>query len=603
MDVGGPSGGRNADAGGRNPGSNGGRSLSRERLTNLYTGPAPSKRVLIVRCCRADRFRQAVHVARARHPDAAVTALTTAGHRQALLAAGVDAVVELRGSKLSVLGLGLLAAGRLYGQVFTEVIIPQMSADVRAHLNVYTLVATLRTAGVRVLDGQTEVAAHDRRSFRRHLLQELLEMGAERWDTAMCIALVTWACILPRARRRRSRRAGPTRLLYIINTLSIGGAQAQLAAVVNALPVRRYQVDILVLDTFDGTVGREWITRPDVTITYLTRWPNLTLSLQEIVRQCRGKEYDLVHSWQLASNVLGVAAARMAGVPRVITAVRCASAGSRVWSPEGWWRALDVLTSRAADVVTVNARALVADLSRRALLSRSRIHVVYNGLDATSAESDRQGSRERVLRLIGAAANAILIGTAGRLTPEKDQATFLRVLAAVLPDHPSARGVIIGDGRLRRELESVVAQLGLIDRVAFVGDRRDARDVIAGLDVFVLTSVTEGFPNVLLEATLLGVPCVASAVGGNAEVLGPGAMLFPPGDTAACAALVGDTLSNRRAASDRAARAGARAREHFTVEKTVGAWVQLYASDARTPTIIAGSASRRLTSSAETGAS
>jgi glycosyltransferase involved in cell wall biosynthesis len=252
-----------------------------------------------------------------------------------------------------------------------------------------------------------------------------------------------------------------------------------------------------------------------------------------------------------------------------------------VWKRERWYRKWwhrlgDVLGSHAADVVTVNANALVADHATWALMRRSAIRVIHNGLDPAGFGADRVASRQALLDVTGAPSSARLVGTVGRLAHEKDQATFLRMLAEVRAQQPDVHGVVIGDGELRAGLEQLARELGLDGGVTFLGSRSDARRLMAGLDLFVLTSRSEGFPNVLLEATFLQVPCVATNIAGNPDVLEREESLFPEGDWESGAYRVLQTLSNPAATAERTAAVRARAMQLFTSERSVRTWLELY---------------------------
>ena len=181
-----------------------------------------------------------------------------------------------------------------------------------------------------------------------------------------------------------------------------------------------------------------------------------------------------------------------------------------------------------------------------------------------------------LLQATGAPESAVFVGTVGRLAHEKDQATFLKVLARVRRVRRDVHAIIIGSGELRAPLERLAEQAGLTGAITFLGERSDARRLIAGFDLFLLTSRSEGFPNVLLEATFLGVPCVATSIAGTPDVLGRAASLFPPGDVAVGAERVLAALADRPAVLRQTAEVRRRALELFTTERSVAAWLGLY---------------------------
>jgi glycosyltransferase involved in cell wall biosynthesis len=135
---------------------------------------------------------------------------------------------------------------------------------------------------------------------------------------------------------------------------------------------------------------------------------------------------------------------------------------------------------------------------------------------------------------------------------------------------------VVGDGPLRTRLEALATELGIADQVTFLGERNDARPLMAGFDVFLLTSTIEGFPNVLLEAAFLGVPAIASRVGGSPDVLPDPNNLFEAGDISAAAERVVAMLQNPSATARGSAQVRQRALTRFTASQTAHSWFALY---------------------------
>ncbi|GFO66558.1 glycosyl transferase family 1 [Geomonas limicola] len=165
------------------------------------------------------------------------------------------------------------------------------------------------------------------------------------------------------------------------------------------------------------------------------------------------------------------------------------------------------------------------------------VQVLHNGVDLATWRNE--GTRPVLKEELGLEKEELVVGTVARITYEKDFPTFFRVVRLVVDREPRVRFVIVGDG-YGDELELARAEacrLGLAGVVHFAGHRNDLRDVYASLDVFLMTSLTEGMPNTLLEAMALGVPSVSTAVGGIPELLvhGEGGFLAPVGDAEALA--------------------------------------------------------------------
>jgi glycosyltransferase involved in cell wall biosynthesis len=539
---------------------------------------AAASRVLILRCCRARQFDNAVRLVRERHPNAEIVALSHGGHRDALLASGVYRVIEVSGRRFGLFRIAPWTVARVRRERFDEIVVPQMEAYPEGHVNLYWLVAGFRPERITLVPGEEQPETFERRAFLRYAVRKTGSRLITIFDVPLLLGLLTIATLARVVRRRRVpvARTGRPRVLHVIPSLGVGGAQRQLAAVVDATPPDRYEVEILVLTKSDGDFAREWLKRADVKVTYLTRWPRLTLVVVEMIRHCRRRQYDLIHTWLCMANVLGVAATRLSGVPYVVASVRSLSLWKRTWYRQWWFRLADVLGSHAADVVTVNAEALREDHARWAWMRPSRIDVVHNGLDPSHFLADRLDSRRRLLALTRASAEAVFVGTVGRLAVEKDHALFLRMIAEVRRVHPRVHGIIIGDGVMNADLRRMAAGLGLADAVSFLGERRDTVRLMAGFDLFVLPSIIEGFPNALLEAAFLGVPAVASRVGGCPDVLAEPEALFETGDDAGAVNAVLALLEDPDRAAAHADRTRRRALDLFTADRTAAAWFDLY---------------------------
>jgi glycosyltransferase involved in cell wall biosynthesis len=532
------------------------------------------QRVLVLRSCRPAQFAAAVADVRKRLPAAEIVALSHRGHRESLTAAGVDRIVEITGRRFGLLRTTPTALRRLRRARFDEAIIPQMTAHAEGHGNLYRLVAAIGARHVTVLRGDAVPLMATGESFVRYALHGVwLDMFGWLERPIFVLALLMAAWYWP---RRSSTPRARRRVLHIISSLGVGGAQRQLAELVNRTPVDGYDVDVLVLGSFDGEFARQWFARSDVGVTYLRQWPFLVSSIFEVRRHCIQGDYDIVHTWLFMANVIGVAGARLARVPHVMASVRNLSLWKRKWYRQWWFRPADALCTRAADVVTVNAEALTNDHGAWAWYDASRIHVVPNGLEASEFLVDVADARRRVRDAAGLAADAVVIGTVGRLAPEKDHHTFLRVVAAVRKVDTRVHGVIVGDGQLRTRLEKLAIDMGLADHVTFLGERNDARRLMAGFDVFLMTSIIEGFPNALLEAAFLGVPSVASRVGGSPDILPDRRDLFERGALNTAVERVLELVADRSAATAGAELARRRAITRFTAEHTAKRWFTLY---------------------------
>ncbi|MCU1763690.1 glycosyltransferase [Pseudomonas sp. 14P_8.1_Bac3] len=159
-----------------------------------------------------------------------------------------------------------------------------------------------------------------------------------------------------------------------------------------------------------------------------------------------------------------------------------------------------------------------------------RIQTLHNRIDVQALQDSHVSVRE-ARETLGLSMDAWVIGNVGRLHPDKDQTTLLHGFAAALPKLPAnSQLVILGIGRLEHELKAMARELGIGDRVLFLGQVPEARRYFRAFDVFALSSDHEPFGMVLLEAMAAGVPLLATACGGAKEVVEGVGILFPLGD-------------------------------------------------------------------------
>jgi glycosyltransferase involved in cell wall biosynthesis len=171
--------------------------------------------------------------------------------------------------------------------------------------------------------------------------------------------------------------------------------------------------------------------------------------------------------------------------------------------------------------------AVTATLATRALeqgdCHPSRLHVIANGIDVTRFAPSRRG-RRKVREELGIPDSAWVVGTVGRLAPEKDQALLVEAMAPLLG--PGRRLVIVGDGTEREALRARIASTPGGRYVHMLGERDDVENILAAWDAFALTSRTEGLPLVLLEAMATGLPVLCTAVGGIPDLVRHGVTGF-----------------------------------------------------------------------------
>jgi len=228
------------------------------------------------------------------------------------------------------------------------------------------------------------------------------------------------------------------------------------------------------------------------------------------------------------------------------------------------------LLPRHAAVVTVSRQQREEVI--RLGVPADRAYAIPNGMEVATLPPPY--TRAHLCNEVAVPETLPLIGVVGRLSIEKGHRYVLDALPRLLQQGLKVVLLLVGEGKERAVLQHHVQTLGIGDWVRFEGERADARSIIGGLDLMVLPSLTEGIPNVILEAFAYKTPVVATAVGGVPELVidGETGWLVPPRDPHALAQAIREALSNPAEARRRADNAYRHLLTHFTVEKQAEAW-------------------------------
>jgi len=250
-------------------------------------------------------------------------------------------------------------------------------------------------------------------------------------------------------------------------------------------------------------------------------------------------------------------------------------------TPKGRFRrALYNFSMRWTDHVAAVCEAARRNLIEREGLPAHKVASVPNGIRVETFVPASPAAHAALAQAIGVPAATAIVGFVGRLNWAKDLPSLIRAFAIVHRSRPATALVLVGDGALREELTALAAGEGIGDRVFFLGDRSDVRELLQGFDVFALSSVSEGYSIALLEASATALPIVATAVGGNAEIAQAGinAHIVAPQDPAALAAAVESMLADPADAIARGRRGRDWALAHATIARMLARYRGLYES-------------------------
>jgi sugar transferase (PEP-CTERM/EpsH1 system associated) len=375
--------------------------------------------------------------------------------------------------------------------------------------------------------------------------------------------------------------AGPPLVLHVIYRLAVGGLENGLVNLINHLPPERFRHAIVCLTDATDFAGR--IRRPDVPVVELRKRPGNSLSIHrkfhELFRRVRPA---IVHTRNLGALEAQLGAT-LARVPVRVHGEH----GWDVADPDGSSRRYATIRRLYSPMVHryVALSAHIEDyLHGRVGIARSRIERICNGVNCDlfrPSPVSRAAFPHAAFRDPG----LVLIGTVGRLEPIKDQLALARAFVSVLEQHPEARRflrlVIVGAGSLRAAVEQTLVAHGAGDLAWLAGERPDVADILPALDLFVLPSQAEGISNTVLEAMACGVPVIATAVGGNAElvVTGETGVLVPPGNVDALARAILELAGDAAQRSRMGSAARTRAVDQFSLAEMVRRYALLYEAE------------------------
>lgn len=342
------------------------------------------------------------------------------------------------------------------------------------------------------------------------------------------------------------------------------GAEVQLAALVAEL-IKQPDLRLAVVLFNEGKLACELrAVGVPVTVFPESEWGAMRIA-RALAEYCRSSRFDLLHTHKYKDNLIGAWAAARCGIKHIVRTIHGLS------EPFGGVEALKMRLYDRCDDIAIRWKVdrLIAVSSQieevlAARYGRQRVVQIHNGIRLGTTVAGK--AADAIRADLGLRSTDRLIGTVGRLTAVKGHIHFLAMAERLAKVDSGLYFVVVGDGPLIDHLKGRAQDLGISDRVRFVGHRDDTFDFMRAMDIFVLPSLHEGIPMVILEAMALGRPVVASRVGGIPEVITDSVhgLLVPAGDSHAMAEACEKFLTNQKLA-DACGRAGrTRVEEKFS---------------------------------------
>jgi len=367
----------------------------------------------------------------------------------------------------------------------------------------------------------------------------------------------------------------PRRVFFLVDSFMIGGTETQAVELARRLDPARYQVIVGCLRKEGPLLSRLDGTQVRVVEFSLGKGidsPSGLRGVLKLARFLRREGIQIMHAHDLWSNLVGMVAAKLAKVPVTITS-------QRDLSHDDWYgtyrrRMLRYLQGRSSIVLT-NAKAIRDGLVEKDRLPANKVCVIYNGVDISGF---RNVTSNRESLFPGSAGRKLVVLVGNMNSDVKGHPILIAAASEIVKSHPEVQFLLAGDGPRRRDYEAMVEKSGLKENFLFLGRRNDVPQILASCDVAVLPSLAEGLPNAVLEYLATGLPVVATALGGNLEVVEDGVtgLLIPPSDPHALATALLRLLDDSEFAAQIAKAGRESVESRFSFERLVSEVDALY---------------------------
>ncbi|MBD3383432.1 glycosyltransferase [candidate division KSB1 bacterium] len=328
------------------------------------------------------------------------------------------------------------------------------------------------------------------------------------------------------------------RVLHIITRLIPGGADENTIYTVSGLDKNRFLVDLMVGEEYDSSyaglpVDAFMVNKQLSRNIHPLKDALAFISIYKLIKQ---KRYDIVHTHTAKAGILGRFAARCANVPVIVHTLHGSTFHSQLHPPA---RFIFRLLERLGEKVSAKLITVGDDLRERYLSAKigkpEKYITIRSGFDVSKFDLDSytlKKDRARLRNELGTPVRQPVIGTVARLEPRKGLGFLISLAERLVRSNHNVHFYIAGDGPDYAALKEKIESKNLSDMITLLGYRDDVESVLASIDLFVLTSLWEGLPRVLVQAAMVGRPIVCFDVEGAKEIVYDGfnGYIVPIGD-------------------------------------------------------------------------
>jgi len=361
-----------------------------------------------------------------------------------------------------------------------------------------------------------------------------------------------------------------TKIIFLISGLEIGGAEVLLHDILKKIDRDRFETKVVSLAPI-GEIGKRMEEDGFDVVSLNVKSKSNFLAPIKLFKLIKKENPDILHTHLFHAHFLGRIVGKMANVPKIISTIHNTDIGGKYGIRETLMKVTRPFRDKDIAVANiVKKRAIEKDFT-----SEKNSEIIYNGVDF---ENFPDKDKEEMRKSIGINKDSKMLVTVGNLIEQKGYTYLVDAMEKVVEENKDVKLVIVGEGEKRKELEEKIEKKHLREHIELAGKVPDVNDYLQAADAYVMSSLWEGFPVVLLEACATGLPIVATDVGGNDELIkGDYGTLLEPKDTETLAREINKIID---LSEEEREKLGEKAREtikrNFSIEKMVKDYEKLY---------------------------
>ena len=303
-----------------------------------------------------------------------------------------------------------------------------------------------------------------------------------------------------------------THIMHITYDMRIGGTEMVIKNIIEGCDSEQFDMSILCIESPLGPFAEE-LQNNGIEFHEFNRQPGFDTNLIKQIRQIiKNNKVNIIHCHQYTPWVYGVIAAAFTNTKVIFTE------HGRFYPDSSTWKRklINPILNLCTDQVTAISKATKQALIEFENIPEKSIDVIYNGIAQLKYNAEKAQTLRETLNI---ADDYIILGTVARFDPIKNHTMMLRAFAQVLEAQPKCMLLIVGDGEERNNIEQCIEQLNIQENVILAGYQSKPAEHISLMDIFLLSSLSEGTSMTLLEAMSIGKPCVVTNAGGNPEII------------------------------------------------------------------------------------